>query len=499
MGYPNPRADAEAFVDGPVTQYVRDTGTAIYGLAAEKYTVLSKRGQVSPADAQSLLRKMGKDLPADHRLRDALDLRDGPLQSILRSHDDNPALRKMAEGLPSDTPWLAKVFFSGVSRFLFHRLEGKDEHTALAQVADSFKTLFAGRGHPCDIGATMVLKGVPDGGIQLGPEVWLRPLSEQEYELAGHETSRLFAMSVEEYRPPQARWVAIIKTGVPRSIDTYWDVTPSLRLRGPYLQEIRSLLAFLQLELARDIQPGHLFIINSEWFPNIYGRAYRLSDYTGPYQDPRRYRQGKEVEVTDQKAEELKARWPQYQAAMSNGRFSLACSRYSLSLQRDTVDDSIIDHWIALESLFTESDKEIGSMAASKIAILLGGKLDQRKTTRCQIRQHYGIRSCLVHGRKGLDKSFREFHRTFGSNAPRAEPEYYAAAMSRAWVEQALRLVAWDPKILSELDDALVSGDLGFQRQVPGYWKEKLRHAGVVENGARSAKNEGESGGERKG
>ena len=497
MAHTNPRPEIAAFVDGPLAQYVRRIGNGLYSIAVQNHTEQTNRGHVSPLRVDALILHMQENPPADQDLQQALELRGSTLISLQKDYYENPVLRKMAEDCLARPPDVAMLFFSGVSRFLFHRLEGKDADAALAMVTKGFKALFACGNHYCEIGATMLLNGVPADGIQLGPKVWLRLLSDSELHLAGLETSPLFTGSAKGNRPTQASWAAIVKSDVPRSICEYSAIIPWLR--GPYLREIMSLVAFLQLEIVRDIRPGHLFMKNSEWLPNVFGFTECLSYHTGPYPNPRKNWRQRGVKITAEKATELKARWPLYEAAMNNGRFSLACSRYSYSLQRDTVEDSIIDHWIALEALFSKADNEISSNAASKMAILLGGNLDQRKATRRQVLQHYGIRSGLVHGAENIDKRFRRFQQTFAGNASRSLPENYASATSRKWVEQALKLVAGDPKILSELDDAILSGDLGFQRQVPGYWREKLRQHGVTKDSSGTTKNEGESGGDPKG
>lgn len=94
---------------------------------------------------------------------------------------------------------------------------------------------------------------------------------------------------------------------------------------------------------------------------------------------------------------EVKAVWLG-QMALEGSRAQLAVRRFNLGYERRTGDDSLIDLWIGLEALFSESGTDISYKAAMRIAYYLGKTPDERKALFKAVKDSYNVRSRLVHG-----------------------------------------------------------------------------------------------------
>jgi hypothetical protein len=401
---------------------------------------------------------------------------DQQLVGLIRSHDSVPELKTKAKYLDAGQPYLCNLFYSGVARLIFLQLSGVPEQQALIEVLDGYRRLMVEGAQECMVGATFALDGVPPEGVNLGQDTTLRCLSGEEHRHVGGRNP-----FHSRPRPGEQDWLkphspAIIIGHELRTIEIYVDSVPKIASR--FRQQVRACMAFLQLEVDGRIRPRRIFLFDVHWLPSILGYADRLSECIELVPD-RGFGVGDGVTPLDPaKVAILKERWPKYQAAMKNSRFHLACSRYSLSLERDTEEDRIIDHWIAMESLFTKQDAEIGSLAAAKMAILLGGNLRVRNTMRKAIKSHYAVRSALVHGGRDLDKRFQKFCQFWEKDAPVREfNRHFTALQSQEWLEHLLKLLVSEPQAIDEIDDVLLSADPKFRTRKPGYWPAKITEA----------------------
>lgn len=76
---------------------------------------------------------------------------------------------------------------------------------------------------------------------------------------------------------------------------------------------------------------------------------------------------------------------------------SLAMRRYEMSLRRDNHADPIIDSWIVLESVFSDSTSELAHKVSFRAAAFLFSGSEALEAYR-DLKKSYGVRSKLVHG-----------------------------------------------------------------------------------------------------
>jgi hypothetical protein len=79
-----------------------------------------------------------------------------------------------------------------------------------------------------------------------------------------------------------------------------------------------------------------------------------------------------------------------------------ALRRFNFAYEREKIEDSWVDYFISLESLFaTDSNSEVTHRASNRMARALGGEmLEEKKALRKKIKDWYCIRSRIVHGDK---------------------------------------------------------------------------------------------------
>jgi hypothetical protein len=80
--------------------------------------------------------------------------------------------------------------------------------------------------------------------------------------------------------------------------------------------------------------------------------------------------------------------------------FNLAMERFERGVERETLEDSLVDEWVALEALFLkrEEQMELSYRAALRIARFLGEGPGQRVELFETMKKSYNARSRVVHG-----------------------------------------------------------------------------------------------------
>lgn len=97
--------------------------------------------------------------------------------------------------------------------------------------------------------------------------------------------------------------------------------------------------------------------------------------------------------------EQLKALLSQQSPASAEGRFAFALARWDSGLARKRGVDQLVDHWIALESLFaSDASTEIAYRVSLRIAAHLGRTASEREGLYREMKKAYGWRSKTVHG-----------------------------------------------------------------------------------------------------
>lgn len=88
------------------------------------------------------------------------------------------------------------------------------------------------------------------------------------------------------------------------------------------------------------------------------------------------------------------------EAARADAVFSFAYRRFSFALDREEIEDRIIDCWVAFEALFLPEDSgELSYRAAMRIARFVGRTRAERLQLRETLRASYKLRSLVAHGR----------------------------------------------------------------------------------------------------
>jgi hypothetical protein len=83
------------------------------------------------------------------------------------------------------------------------------------------------------------------------------------------------------------------------------------------------------------------------------------------------------------------------------GYLRMAMRRLNFAYERERLEDSWIDFFVSLESLYSKDDEmtEVTHRLATRVSRVLGGNvLKERKEIRRKIKKWYGIRSKIVHG-----------------------------------------------------------------------------------------------------
>lgn len=96
---------------------------------------------------------------------------------------------------------------------------------------------------------------------------------------------------------------------------------------------------------------------------------------------------------------ELSNLWGHLQNSPNLSRLNLALRRWNAATERTSPEDSLLDYWIALESLFmTGINSELKFRASLRIAAMLGRTPEERVTIFEDMSNSYNARSEIVHG-----------------------------------------------------------------------------------------------------
>jgi hypothetical protein len=109
------------------------------------------------------------------------------------------------------------------------------------------------------------------------------------------------------------------------------------------------------------------------------------------------------------KEEELQGIFALLCKAKNIGYLSMSIRRFNLAYERERKEDSWIDLFISIESLFSKESEmtEVTHRLATRLSRALGGEpFEEKKLLRNKIKEWYSIRSKIVHGGiVGIDSS----------------------------------------------------------------------------------------------
>jgi len=138
-------------------------------------------------------------------------------------------------------------------------------------------------------------------------------------------------------------------------------------------------------------------------------------------------------------------------ASLVNGaqheRLPVALDRFKLAYERRRPEDKLIDYWIALEALFSPPDsREVTYRIALRAAYFIASLPEEREQVFTALRDHYGTRSDVVHGRKpkrdvkvaaeAVDGYLRQALRKIVSDPARFRPDQLDLVVARGQFEQ---------------------------------------------------------------
>jgi hypothetical protein len=101
------------------------------------------------------------------------------------------------------------------------------------------------------------------------------------------------------------------------------------------------------------------------------------------------------------KEEELHALFTFLDKTKNVGYLGMSIRRFNLAHERERMEDSWIDLFISIESLFSKESEmtEVTHRLATRLSRALGGELfDGKRLLRNKIKEWYGVRSKIVHG-----------------------------------------------------------------------------------------------------
>ncbi len=108
---------------------------------------------------------------------------------------------------------------------------------------------------------------------------------------------------------------------------------------------------------------------------------------------------GPTIVITEEQSAQLIKLYHRITDSPNAERISLARTRWSITAERSTPEDKLIDCWIGLESLFTpDSSQELKFRASLRIAAFLSPAGDERHKMYSDIKVSYDWRSALIHG-----------------------------------------------------------------------------------------------------
>jgi len=99
--------------------------------------------------------------------------------------------------------------------------------------------------------------------------------------------------------------------------------------------------------------------------------------------------------------EELKEIFRLLDRAREVGYLAISVRRFNLAYERETLEDSWVDLFVSLESLFSRASEitEVTHRLATRVSrALVAASLDDRKQFRKKVKDWYSIRSKIVHG-----------------------------------------------------------------------------------------------------
>lgn len=135
------------------------------------------------------------------------------------------------------------------------------------------------------------------------------------------------------------------------------------------------------------------------WQPaSVKSYGYGKSDYKRPL--------GPKYALTSSEVKGFKHVFRKYTKFQQRNRKSpteylnIAIRRFNLGVSETEVEDKVIDFMISFEAMFLENQGELTFKLSNRIAILLGKTKDERKIIREIMKESYGWRGAIVHGKK---------------------------------------------------------------------------------------------------
>jgi hypothetical protein len=117
--------------------------------------------------------------------------------------------------------------------------------------------------------------------------------------------------------------------------------------------------------------------------------------------EPKRGVDGARYELLEQDVQPLSDLVASLVSRAQHKRLPVALERFKLAYERRRPEDKLIDYCVALEALFSPADRaELSYRIALRAAYFIASSPEEREQIFTALRDHYGTRSDVVHGRK---------------------------------------------------------------------------------------------------
>ena len=277
--------------------------------------------------------------------------------------------------------------------------------------------------------------GIDVGSLELDPNVVLRSATEDERAQAVRAFSWLTYHGMLEIAPS------------PYVPSTVLEISDRMTAaRGDRVGEDAATATWRAALLALRLSQSAEVDIESATYRADNPFLWTPESFTPSLLHPAAIFSGRAATITEAIADDLRMLWPQAKAATQNARLAFTLGWFGSSYSRTNPSDRLVDHWIALESLFaTDGSQELRHRASLRIARFVGRTAEERQQIFKKAKASYNLRSTIVHG--------AEMNAADRRKLPDIVDE------TGGWLRQSLRscLAEQQPPSLAEIDASLLA------------------------------------------
>lgn len=358
-----------------------------------------------------------------------------------------------AKYLDNKESYLFNLLISGSSEYYALTNESKakkNKHFGL--VVELFEDILFGEHTIVNIGAAFddirLTSGVKLGDFRIG-----RPTREDKNALTGDN------WKTPKYDDRIKTVVSLINVKIKRH-NLYSIFFPFDAIKSELIS-IKCLIVYISVLRKNTIRPLFYYYYTKKKYPDIFGFKFDRRMYKQDISNVKNIEKT-EIVIDRRLITQMRAQWSNYSVLLDDSRIKTSSSRFLESISRQSAEDTIIDHWIALESIF-DANGEISDKVSTYYAYLTESKFNERKIAKNVAKLHYGIRSALVHG-GNPSKRVKELF-----NFIKKDRNKYSIMMDAQTIDDAsfvslmmliyvFRALIYDPSLLNRMDDKILGG-----------------------------------------